>query len=158
MQALDSAEEPGLAKAEGPALALADMSPLFLTLSSSLALWLSLQLSLSVAQIMQGWRQRSRVRRCFSLRLVSSSFVPLPFFSGAGAALRSLSFLPLRCCPSVPLVLGAMRSRQAGAALWYGRRLGLVRCFQARRSRLYGLYSLHNFAVWFLYSLTIGKL
>ena len=129
---------------------------LFPSLQLSVSLASSLQLSLSVVQIMQGWRQRSRVRGCSSLRLASSFSVPLPLL-GLGAALLPLSFLPLSVCLSVPLVLGAMRSRQAGGgSSWYGWRL--VRCIQARRSRLYGLYGLHNFRFPVLYSLTMGNL
>lgn len=101
---------------------------------------LQLSVSLSVVQIMQGRRQRSRVRGCSSLRLASSFFVPLSLFWGWGGSASSV--LPSSLCLSLrPSGTGgdAIPSSWGGSS-WYGWRL--VRCIQARRSRLYRL-------VWF---------
>lgn len=63
----------------------------------------SLQLSLSVVQIMQGRRQRSRVRGCSSLRLASSFSVPLPLLGLGRLCFLCLSFLPLSLSVSLSL-------------------------------------------------------
>ena len=128
-----------------------------LPLQLSVSGFLSPALAPHVVQIMQGRRQRSRVRGCSSLRLASSFSVPLPLL-GLGAALLPLSFLPSSLCLSLrPSGTGgdAIPSSWGGSS-WYGWRL--VRCIQARRSQLYGLYGLHNFRCLVLYSLTMGNL
>lgn len=127
--------------------------PHLLQLSVSLAS--SLQLSLSVVQIMQGRRQRSRVRGCSSLRLASSFSVPLPLLGLGRLCFLCPSFLSV--CLSVPLVLGAMRSRQAGAAL-RGMGGGWFDASRPDDPDCMGLYGLHNFRCPVLYSLTMGNL
>ena len=93
-------------------------APSFLTLSSSLCLsgFLSPALSACGADHARTAAAVTGARLLF----VASCFVFLRPSSASGAGrlcFLCLSFLPLSVCLSVPLVLGAMRSRQAGAAL-----------------------------------------